>query len=81
MLKAYFRLISSLMKSRVILESLPENVELGWNSFCSLNLRYRIFEIFVVLGTIRLKGEENLIKELLEAFYFPRDFIIVAENF
>ena len=81
MLKAYFRLISLLMKSRVILESLPENVELGWNSFCSLHLRHRIFEIFVVLGTIRLKGEENLIKELLEAFYFPRDFIIVAENF
>ena len=81
MLKAYFRLISSLMKSRVILESLPENLELGWNSFCSLHLRYIIFEIFVVLGTIRLKGEENLFKELLEAFYFPSDFIIVAENF
>ena len=81
MLKAYFRLISSLMKSRGIFESLPENVKLGWNSFCPLHLRYRIFEIFVVLGTIRLKGEENLFKELLEAFYFPSDFIIVAENF
>ena len=80
MLKAYFRLISSLLKSRVILESLPENVELCWNSFCSLHLRYRIFEIFVVLGTIRLKGEENLFQELLEAFYVPSDFIIVAEN-
>ena len=38
------------------------------------------FERFVLLGL--LKGEVNFfIREFLEVFYFPSDFIIVAENF
>ena len=37
-------------------------------------------ERFVVLGL--LQGEVNFfIREFLEVFYFPSDFIIVAENF
>ena len=40
------------------------------------------FEKFVVFITIRLQGEVNFfIREFLEVFYFPSDFIIVAENF
>ena len=42
-LKAYFRLISSLMKSRVILESLIKNISFGCDSFCSLHLGHGIF--------------------------------------
>ena len=37
-------------------------------------------ERFVVLGL--LQGEVNFfIREFLEVFYFPIDFIVVAENF
>ena len=40
------------------------------------------FERFVVFNFIRLKGEVSFfIKESLEVFYFPSDFIVVAENF
>ena len=40
------------------------------------------FERFVVFSTIRLKAEVNFfIREFLEGFYFPSDFIVVAENF
>ena len=40
------------------------------------------FERFVVFSTIRLKAEVNFfIREFLEVFYFPSDFIVVAENF
>ena len=40
------------------------------------------FESFVVFSTTRLKAEVNFfIREFLEAFYFPSDFIVVAENF
>ena len=39
-------------------------------------------EKFVVFSTIRLKVEANLfIREFVEIFYFPSDFIVVAENF
>ena len=48
------------------------NEALPWNEF----------EKFVVFSTIRLKAEVNFfIKEFLEDFYFPTDFIVVAENF
>ena len=40
------------------------------------------FERFVVFSFIRLKGEVSFfIRESLEVFYFPSDFIVVAENF
>ena len=40
------------------------------------------FERFVVFSTIRLEAEENFfIREFLEGFYFPCDFIVVVENF
>ena len=40
------------------------------------------FEKFVVFSTIRLKAEVNFfIREFLEVFYFPSDFLVVAENF
>ena len=40
------------------------------------------FESFVLLSTIRLKGEVNFfIRGFLEVFYFSSDFIVVAENF
>ena len=40
------------------------------------------FEIFVVFSTIRLKGEVNFfIGEFLEVFYFPSDFLVIAEKF
>ena len=42
------------------------------------------FERFVVFSTIRLKlkAEVNFfIRKILEVFYFPSNFILVAENF
>ena len=40
------------------------------------------FERFVVFNSIRLKADVNFfIREFLEVFYFPGDFIAVAENF
>ena len=40
------------------------------------------FERSVVFNTIKLKAEANFfIREILEVFYFPSDFIFVAENF
>ena len=40
------------------------------------------FEMFVVSSTIRLKDEADFfIREFLEVFYFPSDFIVVAESF
>ena len=40
------------------------------------------FERFVLFSTVRLKAEVNFfIREFLEDFYFPSDFIVVAENF
>ena len=40
------------------------------------------FEKFVVFSTIRLKAKVNFfIREFLEVFYFPSDFIVVVENF
>ena len=40
------------------------------------------FERVVVFSTIRMKAELNFfIREFLEVFYFPSDFIVVAENF
>ena len=40
------------------------------------------FEKFVVFSTIRLRAEVNLfIREFLGVFYFPSDFIVVAEIF
>ena len=40
------------------------------------------FERLVVFNTIRLKGEGNFfLREFLEVFYFPSDFIVVAEIF
>ena len=39
------------------------------------------FESFDVFSTIRLKAEVTFfIREFLEVFYFPSDFIVVAEN-
>ena len=40
------------------------------------------FERFVVFSTIRLKASVNIfIRDFLEVFYFPSDFIVAAENF
>ena len=40
------------------------------------------FKGFDVFSTIRLKVEVNFfIREFLQVFYFPIDFIVVAENF
>ena len=40
------------------------------------------FKSFDVFSTIRLKVEVNFfIREFLQVFYFPIDFIVVAENF
>ena len=40
------------------------------------------FEIFVVFSTIRLRSKVYFfIREFLEVFYFPSNFIVVAENF
>ena len=40
------------------------------------------FESFFIFSTTKLKAEVNFfIRENLEVFYFPSDFIIVAENF
>ena len=39
------------------------------------------FEWFVVFSTIKLKTEVNFfIRKFLEVFYFPSDFIVVAEK-
>ena len=40
------------------------------------------FERYVVLNTARLKAELNFFfREILEVFYFPSDFFVIAENF
>ena len=40
------------------------------------------FERFVVFSTIRLEAAVNvLIREFFLVFYFPSDFIVVAEHF
>ena len=40
------------------------------------------FESFIVFSTIRLKAAvNNFIREFFEVFYFPSNFIVVAENF
>ena len=40
------------------------------------------FEMFVVLSTIRLKGGADFfIRDFLEVFYFPSDFIVAAKSF
>ena len=40
------------------------------------------FDRFVVFSTIRWKAAVNVfIREFLLVFYFPRDFIVVAEHF
>ena len=39
------------------------------------------FEWFVVFSTIKLKAEVNFfVRKFLEVFYFPSDFIVVAEK-
>ena len=40
------------------------------------------FERFVVFSTIRLKAAVNVfIREFFLVFYFPSDFVVVAEHF
>ena len=40
------------------------------------------FERFIVFRAIMLKAEVNFfVREFLELFYFPGDFIVVPENF
>ena len=44
----------------------------------SINLKGLLY----LAPSIRLKSEANFfIREILEVFYFPSDFIVVAENF
>ena len=61
MLKAYFRLISSLMKSRVFLESLQKNIKKGWDSFCFFHLGHRIVGMLPILCIAGFKGREKWI--------------------
>ena len=59
--KAYFRLISSMIKSRIILERLQWNIKWSWDSFCSLHLGPRIFGVLPILCIAGFKGREKSI--------------------
>ena len=60
-LKEYFRLISSLMKSIVILESLQKDINWGWDSSCSLYLGHKIFSTLPIICSAGFKGREKWI--------------------
>ena len=61
-LKDMFRLISSLMNSRVILDRASKKyIKWGWDFSCSLHLGHRIFGALPILCIAGFKGREKRI--------------------
>ena len=60
-LKEQFRLISSLIQSRVTLDSLQQNIKWGWDSSCSMRLGCRILGVLPILCIVGFKWREKWI--------------------